>query len=85
MEPKKLKRHYHIFFDWEQMKFIGLDYDKDIAKWEKLFPDVDIVQQFNEMAKWLMRNRENGKARKQNWSSFITRWLSRSQQKAVGL
>jgi len=67
------------------MKFIGLDYNKDITKWERLFPDVDIIQQFNEMARWLMKNRENSKSRKQNWSSFITRWLSRSQRKEVGL
>jgi hypothetical protein len=66
------------------MKFTGISM-KDITRWEKVFPDVDIVEQFKKMAVWLLQNEANRKSSKQNWSSFITRWLKKEQIKEVGL
>jgi hypothetical protein len=80
-----MKRDYHINFDWQQMKFIGIDYKTDIMPWESLYPEIDIIQELKNMAIWLDKNRENGKSKKKNWRKFITGWLSRAQQKAVGL
>jgi hypothetical protein len=79
------KRTYRISFDWSTMKFTGLDYEQDIKPWEILFPDVDIVQEFVEMAVWLNKNRDNKKSKKRNWHRFINDWLKKEQRKAVGL
>ncbi len=79
-----MKRNYHIFFDWEQMKFTGITM-QDIQRWEACFPDVDIIEQFKEMAVWLLKHEASRKSAKQNWSSFITRWLKKEQIKAMGL
>jgi len=79
-----MSRNYHIFFDWDEMKFTGITM-KDIQRWEKVFPDVDIIEQFKGMAIWLLQNEANNKSSKQNWSSFITRWLKKEQIKAIGL
>jgi hypothetical protein len=67
------------------MKFIGIDYKTDIMPWEKLYPDVDIIQELNKMAIWLDKNRENKKSKKRNWHSFIARWLSRKHILGIGI
>ena len=80
-----MRNNYHISFDWNTMKFTGLEYGKDIKSWEILFPDIDILQEFNKMAIWLNTNKNNNKSKKKDWNAFITRWLKKAQQKAVGL
>ncbi len=79
-----MKRNYHIFFDWDSMKFTGITM-QDIQRWEACFPDVDIIEQLKKMSIWLLQNEANRKSDKRNWSSFITRWLKRAAIKAIGL
>lgn len=74
---------YRISFDWQTMKFTGLDYEQDIKPWEILFPDVDIIQELNAMAVWLNKVKGTKKANKRNWHRFINDWLKRQQIKAV--
>lgn len=74
---------YRISFDWSTMKFTGLDYEQDIKPWEILFPDVDIVQEFQKMAVWLNKFKGTKKVNKRNWHRFINDWLKRQQIKAV--
>lgn len=66
------------------MKWEGLKVD-DVMRWESLFPDVDVVKELKvEMPIWLEKNKNNRKAHKKNWTSFILRWLKREQEKGVG-
>lgn len=53
----------------------------DINHYKELYPAVDILQQFKNMVGWLESNPQNRKT-KNGVKSFITRWLSRCQDKA---
>lgn len=71
-------------FNFGLMKWEGLKVD-DVMRWESLFPDVDVVKELKvEMPIWLEKNKNNRKAHKKNWTSFILRWLKREQEKGVG-
>ena len=67
-----------IEFDFEEMKWKGLTVAQ-IQFWEKVYPDVDVINEISKkMVGWLDAER-NGKGRKKNWKSFINGWLARSQ------
>lgn len=53
----------------------------DIVHYKELYPAVDILQQFKNMVGWLESNPQNRKT-KNGVKSFITRWLSKCQDKA---
>ena len=53
----------------------------DIDHYKELYPAVDILQQFKNMVGWLESNPQNRKT-KNGVKSFITRWLSKCQDKA---
>lgn len=73
-----------VKFNFGLMKWEGLKVD-DVMRWESLFPDVDVVKELKvEMPIWLEKNKNNRKAHKKNWTSFILRWLKREQEKGVG-
>ena len=53
----------------------------DIDHYKELYPAVDILQQFKNMLGWLESKPQNRKT-KNGVKSFITRWLSKCQDKA---
>jgi len=72
-----------IYFDWQELKFKGISVD-DVIRWESLFPDVDVVKQLKvEMPIWLERKQKTKQAHKKNWTSFILKWLKRSQERSI--
>jgi hypothetical protein len=56
-------------------------YEDDIAYYHKLYPAVDILQQLRNMLGWLESNPNNKKSAN-GIKSFITRWLSKEQDRA---
>lgn len=56
-------------------------FKEDIAYYHKLYPAVDIEQQLRNMLGWLDSNPQNLKTQS-GIKSFITRWLSKCQDKA---
>ena len=56
-------------------------YEKDIQKWESIYPAVNIKQEFRNMLGWLDSHPKNRKT-KSGVSRFINSWLGRCQDKA---
>lgn len=56
-------------------------FDEDVKHYKELYPAVDILQELKKMVGWLESNPQNRKT-KNGVKSFITRWLSRCQDKA---
>lgn len=56
-------------------------FKEDIENYKKLYPAVDIEQQLRNMLGWLESNPQNKKSAN-GIKSFITRWLSKEQDKA---
>lgn len=56
---------------------------EDVAKWEDLYPAVDVMQELRKMAGWCESNPTKRKTRR-GIKSFITSWLSREQDKGGG-
>ena len=56
-------------------------YEKDIQKWETIYPAVNIMQEFRNMLGWLDSHPKNRKT-KGGVSRFINSWLGRCQDKA---
>ena len=54
-------------------------YEKDIKKYKELYPAIDVKQEIRSMLGWLESNPAN---KKKNVKAFITRWLSKKQDKA---
>lgn len=52
--------------------------EKDIAKWEKFYPDVLVMDTLREQAAWLDSNPERRKTRR-GVKAFINRWLLKEQ------
>ena len=50
-----------------------------MKKWSEAFPAVNIEQQLNKAAVWVMANPKN---RKSNYARFLSNWLSRVQDRA---
>ena len=72
-----------IRFDFSEMKWKGISVDH-VQRWERLFPDVDVVHEIlKEMPVWLERKRDTRQAHKKNWTSFILKWLKRSQERRI--
>lgn len=55
-------------------------YQKDIEKWNDLFPAVDVMQELRKMVGWLDSNPTKRKTRR-GVSRFINNWLSNAQDK----
>ncbi len=51
-----------------------------IAEYVRLYPNVDIKQQFNEMRGWCLSN-PNKRKTKRGITRFVNNWLSREQDK----
>jgi len=73
----------NIYFDFEQMKFKGITVN-DAMRWETLFPDVDVIKAIKvDMPVWLESKAKTKQAHKKNWTSFILKWLKRSQERSI--
>ncbi|GGY87800.1 hypothetical protein [Shewanella fodinae] len=55
--------------------------ESDLKKYRECFPALDVMQELRQMLAWLDANPTNRKTRT-GIKSFITRWLSKSQNKA---
>lgn len=53
------------------------------AEYVRLYPGVDVEQQFNEMRGWCLSNPQKRKTRK-GITRFVNSWLAREQDKGVG-
>jgi len=76
-EKKPKKVISKIKFDWNTQKFI--DYDYLIETWGEAFPAINIKQELAAAAAWLIANPQN---KKSNYSAFLYRWFTRSQDSA---
>ena len=56
--------------------------DADRQAWATAYPAVDIARELAAAGEWLKSNPE--KSRKSKWRAFVTRWLSRSQERGGG-
>ena len=56
--------------------------DADRQAWATAYPAVDLARELAAAGEWLKANPE--KARKSRWRAFVTRWLSRSQERGGG-
>ena len=54
--------------------------DEDVAKWNELYPAVDVVQELRKMAGWCESNTTKRKTRR-GVRAFITSWLARAQDR----
>ena len=52
---------------------------EDRAGWAEAYPAVDLTRALAAMTEWLRANPT--KARKSNWRAFVTRWLTREQDR----
>jgi hypothetical protein len=73
-----------IRFNFDTMKWEGLTMEQ-VKIWEGIYDDVDIAGELKKMIFWLNENRDTKKAHKKNWHRFITKWLKRSQLRALNL
>jgi hypothetical protein len=78
-----------ISFDFAKLKWKGIDRE-DLSRWEKLYPNADIPSEMRNMVRWLDRMiisrnplKINKKAQKKNWRIFITKWLTRADEKGA--
>lgn len=55
-------------------------FDKDIAAWKELYPNVDIVQELRKMKGWLNSNPTRRKTKK-GILKFVNSWLAKEQDK----
>ena len=55
-------------------------FQSDIAKWEELYPNVDVIQQLRNMAGWCDSNPTKRKTRR-GIRRFITTWLAKEQDR----
>ena len=76
----KLKKEERIRFDFDAVMWRGIT-RADLSRWAEAFPAVDIERQLKAMKVWIIN--AGAKGHKMKWGSFITRWLSRSQDKGV--
>ena len=72
-----------INWNFQERKWEGITIGQ-VQRWEKMFPDIDVVRLLKQdMALWLEANTNNKKAHKKNWTSFILKWLKRSQERSI--
>ena len=55
-------------------------FDKDIAAWKELYPNVDILQELRKMKGWLNSNHTRRKTKK-GILKFVNAWLAKEQDK----
>jgi len=73
-----------INWNFQERKWEGITIGQ-VQRWEKMFPDIDVVRLLKQdMALWLEANTNNKKAHKRNWTSFILKWLKKEQKENVG-
>jgi len=56
--------------------------DEDRAAWRLAYPACDLAGELARMGEWLKAN--PAKAHKSNWRAFVTKWLTRSQDRGGG-
>ena len=56
--------------------------EADRTAWATAYPACDIAGELARMTEWLKAN--PAKARKSNWRAFVTKWLTRSQDRGGG-
>lgn len=61
--------------------YIHKVYEDDIKHYKELYPAVDVLQELKKMLGWIESNPKNRKT-ESGIKSFITRWLSKCQDKA---
>lgn len=75
-----------IRFNFDLMEWQGIDVERDIKVWERLYPDIKVISVVTvDMIQWLDKVKGTKKANKRNWRKFIVNWLKREQQRRVGL
>lgn len=73
-----------INWNFQECKWEGITIGQ-VQRWEKMFPDIDVVRLLKQdLALWLEANMNNKKAHKKNWTSFILKWLKREQERRLG-
>lgn len=73
-----------INWNFDTMQWEGITV-KQVKLWERLYPDVDVVQQLKfEMPRWIDKRIGTKIVRKKDWKKTITNWLKREQEKGVG-
>lgn len=55
-------------------------FQADFEEWQKLYPAVDVMQEFNKMRGWCLANPEKRKTRK-GIKRFINTWISKQQDR----
>lgn len=76
MEPPLIS--FNIFFDFDLRRWNGIE-PTDIDEWKKAYPALDITNELDRMAQWLLANPE--KRRMKKYRRFIVNWLSRQQDR----
>ena len=56
--------------------------DEDRSAWRLAYPACDLAGELARMTEWLKAN--PAKAHKSNWRAFVTKWLTRSQDRGGG-
>lgn len=59
-------------------------FNRDVIKWEELYPNADIMQELRKMKGWLDANPQKKKTRS-GISRFVNNWLSREQDKGSNI
>lgn len=76
-EKERSDKKYRINFDWDAGTFTGIT-ESDIQRWELANPAVDVRLELLRAQNWVIANPSQ---RKKNYMSFITRWMSRCQDR----
>ncbi len=79
-EPEKLDTGQKVISLILNDKTFHDVYQKDIEKWNELFPAVDVMQELRKMVGWLDSNPTKRKT-KRGINRFINNWLSNAQDK----
>lgn len=83
-DNQKLVSDHHpqgIHFSFEEQKFKGIS-DTDLQKWKEAYPNTNINQQISKIEDWVMGNPKKFNKRI-NMRSFISRWLSKADDRAL--
>lgn len=77
MEKEKSSPEPKITFCFKTESWLHI-LPKDIQRWKKTYPACDIDYELQKMADWLIANPTK---KKKNYKSFISRWLTSTQDK----
>ena len=68
------------YYDFETRQWVGIT-DEDWEGWNRAYPACNVERELYRMGEWLLANPLK---RKKNYRLFITRWLTRTQDKGGG-